>query len=223
MKITQNMVVALSYELEVEGQIADKATEENPLEYIQGNHMLIQKFENEVEGLTVGDSFSFTVSPEEGYGVYDENYKFDIPKTAFMVDGQVREDLLVVGRTIPMLNTAGDVCQGVIAAVKEDTVTMDFNHPMAGKTLNFSGKIVSVREATSKELTEGLHGEFLPKEEGGCHGKGGCCHKNGHDEEGCCHGEGHCKHGEGEGCCHGEGEEGHNEGCCHGEGHCKHD
>ncbi|MBQ3941660.1 MAG: peptidylprolyl isomerase, partial [Bacteroidales bacterium] len=69
--------------------------------------------------------------------------------------------------------------------------TMDFNHPMAGKTLHFTGKVESVREATEKELREGLHGEYLPPEEGcgHCHGE---CHK---DEDGCCHGEGECKEG----------------------------
>jgi FKBP-type peptidyl-prolyl cis-trans isomerase SlyD len=93
---------------------------------------------------------------------------------------------------LPMLNSDGQVVQGVIVEVREKEVVMDFNHPMAGKTLHFTGKVESVREASEKELKEGLHGEFLPPEEGcgGCH-KGKChsegeCHKDGCGCEGNC-------------------------------------
>ena len=92
-------------------------------------------------------------------------------------------------------------------------MTMDFNHPMAGKTLNFSGKVIEVRDATEKELDEGLHGDYLPPEEGGkrCRKHGGKCHKD--EGEGCCKEE-----GDGE-CCHSEGKDG--EGCCNGGGCCE--
>ncbi|HAZ74791.1 MAG TPA: peptidylprolyl isomerase, partial [Rikenellaceae bacterium] len=107
---------------------------------------------------------------------------------------KVREDLLVVGYTIPMLNSEGQVINGTVKAVSDDTVTMDFNHPMAGKTLHFTGKVESVREATDKELTEGLHGEYLPQEG---------CHCGGHCSDGCdggCHGDGECSCGDDCGC-----------------------
>ncbi len=208
MKVDKHKVVALSYELKVEGRTADKADADRPLEYIHGTGMLLPKFEAELAGKTAGEEFAFTLTPEEGYGAHKPEYRFDIPKKSFEVDGVLREDLLVVGNLIPMLNGSGQVVQGRIEAVGADTVTMDFNHPMAGKTLNFTGKVLSVRDASEKELTEGLHGEYLPPEEHECcHGKGdGCCHKGeGHhhkDGEGCCHkGEGH-HHKDGEGCCH---------------------
>lgn len=205
MKAQQDYVVGVSYELEVEGKIADKARPEAPLEYIHGTGMLLPKFEAAVEGKEPGESFDFVLSPEDGYGEYNPNYKFDIPKTSFAVDGQIREDLLEVGRLIPMLNSAGQVVQGTIAAIGEDSVTMDFNHPMAGKTLHFTGKVETVRAATEKELSEGLHGEFLPQEECSCgchHGKGECdCH--GEHDGGCsCHGEHHHDGGCGCGHCH---------------------
>lgn len=205
MKIDKHKVVVLTYELKVDGMIADQATEERPLDYIQGCHMLIPRFEEELEGREAGDTFAFSLTPEEGYGEYDAKHKFDIPKSSFEIDGKIREDLLQVGRMIPMLNAAGQVCHALIVEVKENDVTVDFNHPMAGKVLNFTGKILSVREATEKELSEGLHGEFLPPEQR--HGCGGGCHGcGGHGEGGCC-GE----HGEEGGCCGG-----HGEGCgCH--------
>lgn len=219
MKIENNKVVELEYELSVDGKVVDKTTEmTGPLDYIHGTHMLLPKFESEIEGMEPDSEFAFTLTPEEGYGEYDSKRKFDIPKSSFEVDGAIREDLLVIGRVIPLLNSSGMVVQGTIAEIHEDTVTMDFNHPMAGKTLNFKGKIVSVRDATEKELTEGLHGEFAPQEGGCCHhGKGGCCHGEGHGEghECHCHDEGH---GEGHEChCHDEGSE--HECHCHDEGH----
>lgn len=217
MKIEKNKVVVVTYDLEVDGAVVDRATEERPLDYIHGTNMLIPRFEEALEGLAAEDTFAFSLSPEEGYGPYDEKRRFDVPKTAFMVQGQLREDLMQPGRVVPMIGRDGSVVQATVVAVKEEGVTMDFNHPMAGKTLHFTGRIVSVRDATEKELTEGLHGEYLPPEEGCCHGHGGCHGHKHHDGEGCCHGHGE---GHGEGCCHGEGE-GHGEGCCHshGEGH----
>lgn len=196
MKVENNKVVAVSYALEVEGKIADQSAPGNPLEYIHGTGMLLPKFEGALEGKEPGEGFDFVLSPEDGYGTYDPKYLVDLPKTAFAIDGQVREDLLVVGRTIPMLNQAGQVVQGTVSKVTDSTVTMDFNHPMAGKTLHFTGKVESVRGATDKELTEGLHGEYLPQEEG-CGGCGGGCHK----EDGEC-----CGKGKGEGHCHKDGE-----------------
>lgn len=201
MKIEKDKVVVLTYDLEVDGKIADRATEERPLDYIHGTHMLLPRFESELEGKEPGDTFAFTISPEDAYGPYEEKHCFDIPKSSFEVDGKVREDLLVPGNYIPMINSSGHVVKGRIVEIKEETVTMDFNHPMAGKTLNFKGKIVSVRDSTAKERLEGLHGEYLPPEEHHCcHGKGKCHHGKG---------EG-CHHGDGEGCCHGD-----DEGCCH--------
>ena len=196
MKVDQKKVVALSYELTVEGALADKATAEKPLEYIHGTGMLLPRFEEEVAGKEGGESFEFTLSPEEGYGVYSSDYIFELPKSAFEMDGQVREDLLVVGRVIPMLSDDGSVVQGTVKEVKPDSVLMDINHPMAGKTLHFTGSVVSVRDASEEELQHGLAHK--------CH-----CHKGeGHCSDSCqCEGEGECHCGdscqcEGEGECH---------------------
>ena len=211
MKIEKNKVVELCYELVVDGEVADKTTKERPLDYIHGTGMLLEKFEKNVEGLEPGGKFSFTLTPAEGYGEVDPDRIID---------------LLVPGTTVPLLNGRGQVIPGKVLEVSEKSVKMDLYSHMAGKTLIFSGVIVSVREATEKELKEGLHGENVHQchcggghgegcgHEGGCHGDGdGCCgHGEGHHEGGCCHdGEGHK-----EGCC-GQGEGQHEGGCCHGE------
>ncbi len=187
MKAKKNKVVSLTYELIVDGALADKADESRPLDYIHGTGMLLPKFESEVEGKEPGDEFAFTLTPEEGYGVFDETRLIPLPKEAFMIDGKVREDLLVVGKVIPMMSDSGQVVNGIVYDVTDEKVTMNFNHPMAGKTLNFTGKVIEVRDASEKELQKGHPCKH--------HGDGECCHKGkGHHKDGeCCH--------EGEGCC----------------------
>lgn len=159
MTIQDEKVVSLTYTLQVEGQVKDQATEDNPLEFIFGLGYLLPKFEEYIKGKTVGDDFAFVLSPEEGYGVHDPQAIVELPKAIFAIDGKIQEQLLVEGQVIPMMNQAGGVMPGKVVAVGDDTVTMDFNHELAGKELHFSGKIQAVRDATEKELTEGLHGE----------------------------------------------------------------
>ena len=212
MKITENAVVEFCYELEVEGQVVDKTTKEKPLDYIHGTESLLPKLEAHIEGMQAGDRFDITLAPADGYGEVDPQRIIDLPKAAFEVNGEVREDLLVPGNTIPMMNSMGGVIPGVVLEVSDDSVKMDLNHQMAGKTLHFTGEIVSVREATEKELTEGLHGEYVHScgcGGGGCHGGG--CHGGdcggdcgGHDGDcGCGSHEGDCGCGGEGGCgCH---------------------
>ena len=194
MKIGQNKVVEFCYELEVDGQVVDKTTKERPLDYIHRTGCLLPKLEEHIDGMEPGATFDVTLSPADGYGEVDPDRIIDLPKAAFEVNGEVREDLLVPGNTIPMLNGSGAVIPGVVLEVSEDSVKMDLNHQMAGKTLHFKGEILTVREATEKELTEGLHGEYVHTCGGcggGCHGHGdgecgGCGHEGGCEDEGCC-------------------------------------
>lgn len=174
MEINDNKVVSLVYELIVDGQVADKCSKENPLEFIFGQGYLLPKFEENIKGLKVGDQFKFTLSAEEGYGVREPQAIVDLPKNIFEIDGKIQDGLLEIGNTIPMMNANGQVMQGVVVSVAENSVKMDFNHPMADKVLNFSGEITGVREATEKELCEGLHGERKSKCNGSCEGCSGC-------------------------------------------------
>ncbi len=190
MKIGQNKVVEFCYELEVDGNVVDHTTEERPLDYIHGTGSLLPKLEAHIEGMEPGAEFDVTLSPADGYGEVDPARIIDLPKAAFEVNGEVREDLLVPGNTIPMMNSMGGVIPGVVLEVSADTVKMDLNHRMAGKTLHFTGKVLTVREATEKELTEGLHGEYVHTCGcGGCHGHDGDC---GGCEGGHCSDEGDC-------------------------------
>ena len=196
MKIEKNKVVEFCYELEVDGSIVDRTTKEKPLDYIHGTGSLLPKLEAHIEGMEPGATFDVTLAPADAYGEVDQDRIIDLPKAAFEVNGEVREDLLVPGNTIPMMNSMGGVIPGVVLEVTPETVKMDLNHQMAGKTLHFTGEVISVREATEKELTEGLHGEYVHTCGcGGCHGHDGGC-------EGGCEG-GHCSEDGDCGCgCH---------------------
>lgn len=158
MKIESKKFVALSYELIVDGEVADKATKDQPLKFVFGQGFLLPKFESNIEGLGQGESFEFTLTPEEGYGEFNAEAVIELPMNVFEVNGQVEPDLLVVGNRIPMMTADGMHVVGVVTEVADSSVKMDFNHPMAGKVLNFTGEIVEVREATEQDYPQHSHG-----------------------------------------------------------------
>lgn len=159
MKVSKDKVISLIYTLNVDGAVADQTTEANPLEFIFGAGYLLPKFEENILDKSAGDNFDFHLSAKEGYGEVNPEYVTELPKSIFEVDGVIREDLFVVGNIIPMMNSMGGVMPGKVQEVKDEVIIMDFNHQMAGKDLHFTGKILSIREATEGELQNGLHGE----------------------------------------------------------------
>lgn len=169
MIITNDKVVSLSYELKVNDEIVDNAVAEHPLEFLYGHGQLLPLFEENIKGLKIGDAFSFMVPCNEGYGQVNEMAVVELPKEIFNVDGQIPEDLLQIGRSLPMRDNEGNALNGMIVDIKDDLVVMDFNHPLAGQDLYFSGKVEAIRDASAEELQHGhIHGN-----EGGC--ESGCC------------------------------------------------
>ncbi len=162
MKVEANKVVGISYTLKKDshdGILIETVPEDKPLEFIFGQGMMLPAFEKNLEGKSVGDDFQFKLEVEEAYGkVIPENI-IDLPKKTFEVDGKIEEGLLTVNNVITMQDNQGNRFAGRVDKVGEDSVTMDFNHPMAGQALYFTGKIVSVRDATQEELEHGhVHG-----------------------------------------------------------------
>ena len=158
--IAPNKVVSLSYTLMLNsGELADEATADQPLVFIHGIGQTLPAFDDQLNGLSVGDTFSFTLSAEDGYGESSPNYVVEIPKNIF--EGpDVPDDILEIGATLPMQDQDGNTMDGVVLEIGDDTVTMDFNHPLAGEALGFSGTVLDIREATQEELDHGhVHGE----------------------------------------------------------------
>jgi FKBP-type peptidyl-prolyl cis-trans isomerase SlyD len=178
MIISNNKVVSLSYELKVNDEIVDNAVAEHPLEFLYGHGQLLPLFEEKIKGLKIGDAFSFMVPCNEGYGQVNEMAVVELPKDIFNVDGQIPDDLLEVGRSLPMRDNEGNALNGLIVDIKDDVVVMDFNHPLAGQDLYFNGKVEAIRDASAEELQHGhIHGHHHHGNESGC--ESGC-------EEGCC-------------------------------------
>lgn len=158
MKVEKNKIVSVTYELKVsendEEKLLEVANDTNPLEFPFGVNLLLPDFEKALDGKVVGDNFDVRMSPENGYGYFNEQMIVDLPKNTFEVDGKVDPNVIKIGNQLPMKAVNGQIVNGIIKEVKEDKVTMDFNHPLAGKNLHFTGEIVKIREATEEELKQ---------------------------------------------------------------------
>ena len=159
MKIEKHTVATVTYSLEVDGEFVEKADNENPLTFLAGVGMMIPGFEQQLAGKEAGDTYDITVAPEDAYGTTDPEAIIDLPKSVFAIDGEIQEDMLVEGNVVPLQDQNGTPFQGVILEVGEDTVKVDMNHQLAGKTLHFKGEVLEVRQATKDEISHGhVHG-----------------------------------------------------------------
>ena len=165
MPIAKNNVVFISYQLafpDEDGQpdVVEIVDEKEPMVFIHGLSGLPEAFENNLLGLNEGDTFDFSISAEDAYGNVDPNAIIQLPKSIFQAEDQNADDILQIGNFIPMTDDQGNRMQGLVVSIEGETVTMDFNHPLAEKTLMFQGKIIKIREATPEEIAHGhVHGE----------------------------------------------------------------
>lgn len=178
MKITNNTVVNAEYELYVDGdngeqELMEKATSEQPLNFIFGVGMMLPKFEQNLSGMEAGDSFDFTINNEEAYGQYDDEAIIELERAVFEVDGKLDEEMVFEGNVVPLMDSEGNRLQAQVVTVTDSHVTVDLNHPLAGENLHFKGKVLEVREATEDEINEILGGGGCGCGDGGC-GDGGC-------------------------------------------------
>jgi len=158
MTISNDKVVTLVYQLRVdnsEGDVVETVKEDKPFVFLSGAGLMLPKFEDNLNGLKAGDNFEFTLKCEDAYGLASEEAVMDLPKNIFEVEGKIEEGLLAEGNVIPMQNNEGQKFNGVVVELKDENVTMDFNHPLAGDDLHFSGNIMEVREATKEEIEHG--------------------------------------------------------------------
>lgn len=193
--MAQNRVIKMYYELKdaKNGEILESNFNANPIAFLSGKNQILQKLEDEVVNLGEGESKIIKILPQDGVGEYDENAVQTLPKEQFAgIDLQIGMELFGEGED-------GSVARVIVKEITDESVSVDFNHPYAGKELEFNVIIIENREATEDEILMGA-----PEGEHSC-----CC--AGHGEEHECCGGGH--HHDDHECCggHGHGEDG---GCC---------
>jgi FKBP-type peptidyl-prolyl cis-trans isomerase SlyD len=171
--IKENKVVSLTYELRIndeQGEVVEKVEKASPLTFLFGRGNLLPDFEANLKGLKEGDAFRFKLEPDKAYGEVSEEAVVDLPRNIFEVEGKIDDTLLEVGNSIPMQDNSGNRLNGIVIGVGDDSVKMDFNHPLAGETLYFEGEVAGIREASNEELSHGhVH-------QGGAHPCGGESH-----------------------------------------------
>jgi FKBP-type peptidyl-prolyl cis-trans isomerase SlyD len=183
--------IAVDYKLYVvengEKSLQEETSAGNPFRFLSGFGMTIPGFENAIAPLAVGDTFDFTLSKDDAYGDYVAERVLDLSKDIFCIDGKFDDEHIYVDAIIPLQNQDGNRFMGHVLEINNDknTVKIDLNHPLAGKTLNFVGAVVESREATNGEIQAMINHMTGG---GGCGGCGGGC--NG----GCggCGGDGGC-------------------------------
>lgn len=166
MTIEKNSVVTLGYTLKtrtglsLEEQQVEKTDASRPFVFLFGSGMLLPDFESNIRGKKSGDKFDFFITADKGYGMKNDKYIMNIPIDSFKSpDGRLDLNEIRVGNSLSMSDEHGNHLQGKILEVTAATVRMDFNHPLAGHELHFTGEIIGVRAATAEEISHGhVHG-----------------------------------------------------------------
>ena len=179
MQIENNTVAIMAYRITIDdknGELIEYADEHNPKRMIFGLNKMIPGFESTLIGSNKCGTFEFFGSEEEAFGGYRKEMVLDVPKSAFVVEGKLREDLLFIENEIGMMDSKGNPISGRVVELHDDHIKMDFNHRLAGKKLFVSGVIHDVRPVAAEDLN--------PSGGCGCGSGGGC----GSDEESssCC-------------------------------------
>lgn len=155
LKVENGLVVAMNYTLHIDGELVDETGEGDPLEFIQGEGHIIPGLEKALYGMAVGEKKTVEVEAKDGYGELDEDAFNDVPRSDFPSDIPLEE-----GVDLEVEDEDGEIVNACIAAINEDTITLDYNHPLAGFDLSFNVEIVGLRKATPSELEHGhVHGE----------------------------------------------------------------
>jgi FKBP-type peptidyl-prolyl cis-trans isomerase SlyD len=146
-----NKVVTINYTVkDDEGAVVDQTTKEQPFSFISGQNQILPTLEDNISKMIIGGSQKVVLPPEKAYGEFNEEAvrlvkRSDFPEEMKIEEGQRLMADTGEGRHLPF----------IIKEIKEDEVTIDFNHPLAGKTLEFDVELMDIRDATDEELMHG--------------------------------------------------------------------
>ncbi|MGC3997005.1 MAG: peptidylprolyl isomerase [Anaeromyxobacter sp.] len=155
MKIEKGSVVELDYSLHLgDGEVVDKSEPGDPLTYLHGEGQIVPGLESALEGLSPGEAKQVVVAPADGYGEKDDSGVQQVPRTAFPPGFQPQ-----IGMQLFAEGPNGEEVPFTVSDIGLETITIDLNHPLAGKTLHFEVTVRGVRQATAEELEHGhAHG-----------------------------------------------------------------
>lgn len=143
LQITENTKVSLNFSITLDtGEVVDSNFDRGPVSFVMGDGSLLPGFEACLLGMKSGDEGIFTITPEQGFGEPQEANFQDIPRHTFSKDSE-----LEIGMVFSFADAAGGELPGVVDSFDEDTVRVNFNHPLAGRTLRFEVKIDRVEPA----------------------------------------------------------------------------
>lgn len=154
--VCQNKVVSFTYSIVDEsGEVIEQS--DLPISYVHGGrHDLFEKVEQELEGSVIGDSVAVELTPEEGFGAHDPDltYTDDLEN--------VPPECRRLGAEVEMMNDKGDTRKFTVTRIENGKLTVDGNHPMAGKTIVFHIRVTDIRDATEEEIANGVEPMLMP-------------------------------------------------------------
>ena len=171
-----NKYISVNYKLYTsapgeEPELVEETAEGDPFIFVSALGMTLDAFEAQIVPLMVGDNFDFTLAPNDAYGEYDEAGKQALPRKVFEINGKLDSRFIFEGAVVPLSSADGARFNGTIVEIGEESIVVDLNHPLAGKSLNFVGNVVESREASNEEIRDALN--QITGCGGGCGGCGG--------------------------------------------------
>ena len=148
--VQNGLVVSMDYKLTVDGEVLDSSDGAGPLQFLAGYDNIVPGLEREMIGMKIGESKDVVVTPEDGYGEFDEEGFMDVPRSEFPGDMEIEE-----GAELSVTDEDGQNQYARVEIVTDESVRLDFNHPLAGAELHFNVKVVALREPTKEELDHG--------------------------------------------------------------------
>ena len=154
--VEQNKVVSFVYSIVDEsGELLEQS--DLPISYVHGGkHDLFEKVEQSLDGAVVNDTVEVSLTPEEGFGSHDP----DLTYTDAIEN--VPAEFRSVGAEVEMMNDQGDSRKFTVTRIEDGKLTVDGNHPMAGKAITFRIKVIGIRDATQEEIANGVEAMEMP-------------------------------------------------------------
>ncbi len=169
MAIEENQIVSIEYEVRDGDTVVDSNVGGAPLVFMFGKGQIISGLENGIVNMAAGEKADVLVQPADAYGELNEDATQEVPKDQFSgID-------LAVGMTLYGQGEDGGTVQVIVKEIADETIVIDFNHPLAGKALMFSVTLNSIREASAEEAMTGVPAENKQEESESC-GTGCGCH-----------------------------------------------